>query len=64
MTRKITVSPRFILVNNSNHIIMARQEGEGGNKYATLEKNQRFPIYWGDKDKLKQINLIPYMKEG
>lgn len=42
MTKQITVSPRYILVNNTNHRILVKQDGETKiERTAILKKDQR-----------------------
>jgi len=47
ITKIITISPRFILINKTNYKIQIKREG-GENTIETLEKDVRTPLYWND----------------
>lgn len=63
MTRQINIAPRYILVNNSKNIILARQEGEQGNRYAVLGVGDRQPVFWSDPKNPKEVNFLVYDKK-
>lgn len=47
ITKIITISPRFILVNKTDCKIQVKRE-QGTNAIVTLEKDVRTPFYWSD----------------
>lgn len=58
-TKQIRLSPRYILINNSERFVLVRQQdvAVSSRNCILLAPQQRSPLYWFSADKPKQLNL-------